>query len=348
MIENFRSNWQLPENYWYIVCEAKELGSRPIAAEISGMPLVLFRGENKEARALLDVCPHRNVALSKGESINGNIQCYYHGWQFSGEGRCKKIPGFKGKCDLKARKVKSFDTAEKYGFIWIYLSMKEKAETSIDGPPFIGDSAYKTVFHPSLMESNLISLAENILDVPHTAFLHKGLFRNDDSKKKSIEVELKRSKDRVECQFLGEERPGGFLGRVLAPGGGEVYHVDRFILPNIAQVEYKLEKTHLISSNYLIPLNRKEIKMYTFVSIKFPFGVNFVSKVAQPVLKKILKQDAEVLKEQSRHIEKIGSENFVSSEIDFFRPHILKLLKEAANEGPQPAKEFKKKYQLEI
>jgi len=46
---------------WYVVCEARELGKKPLRVELLGTPLVLFRAEGGSPAALLDRCPHRNA-----------------------------------------------------------------------------------------------------------------------------------------------------------------------------------------------------------------------------------------------------------------------------------------------
>ena len=92
---------------------------------------------------------------------------------------------------------------------------------------------------------SLHAALENTLDVPHTAFLHGGLFRTAE-KKNEIDVVVRRHGRRVEAEYLGEPRPQGLVGWLLAPGGGVVQHFDRFLLPSIAQVEYRLgTKSHL-------------------------------------------------------------------------------------------------------
>src|SRR5206468_4349675 len=99
----------------------------------------------------------------------------------------------------------------------------------------------------------LLATAENILDVPHTAFLHRGLFRGGSAHR--ITAVVRRRTDRVEVEYVGEPRPGGLLGRILAPRGGTVTHFDRFILPSVAQVEYRLgERSHLVITNVLTPV----------------------------------------------------------------------------------------------
>src|SRR5262245_19283114 len=76
-------------NYWYFACQSRELGKRPLARTVLGVPLVIFRGEGGKPAALLDRCPHRNAPLSIGRVIGGGrLECAYHGWQFDGAGAC--------------------------------------------------------------------------------------------------------------------------------------------------------------------------------------------------------------------------------------------------------------------
>jgi hypothetical protein len=81
------------------------------------------------------------------------------------------------------------------------------------------------------VQSTLHAAIENALDVPHTAFLHKGLFRG--GKKNRITAVVSRYSDRVEIEYQGEPRPPGIVGKILSPSGGIVEHWDRFFLPSI-------------------------------------------------------------------------------------------------------------------
>ena len=36
--------------------------------------------------------PHRRARLSAGQITDGTLRCAYHGWQFTPDGRCAKIP----------------------------------------------------------------------------------------------------------------------------------------------------------------------------------------------------------------------------------------------------------------
>ena len=105
--------------------------------------------------------------------------------------------------------------------------------------PHVDEAGYTTVRRSLSVTAGLHAALENTLDVPHTAFLHGGLFRGG-RPPVDIEVVVRHTADGVEAEYLGEPRPPGLAGRILAPEGGVVTHVDRFLMPSIAQVEYRL------------------------------------------------------------------------------------------------------------
>ena len=52
---------------------------------------------------------------------------------------------------------------------------------------------------------------ENALDVPHTAFLHRGLFRGG-STRNEVMTAVRHSRRGVEAEYVGEPRPPGLAG----------------------------------------------------------------------------------------------------------------------------------------
>ena len=78
--------------YWYIAAAARELGTSPLRRVAPGETLVLFRDGAGRARALVDRCAHRGMALSHGKVKAGCLQCPYHGWRYDGEGTLTEVP----------------------------------------------------------------------------------------------------------------------------------------------------------------------------------------------------------------------------------------------------------------
>ena len=84
------------------------------------VPLVLFREADGSARALLDRCPHRNVPLSVGRCVGGEVECGYHGWRFDGAGTCVEVPGLaEDRADRAVRRVPAFPVVEQDGMVWV-------------------------------------------------------------------------------------------------------------------------------------------------------------------------------------------------------------------------------------
>ena len=58
-----------------------------------GKDLVLYRTESGEAVLLDAHCPHLGAHLGHGGKVKGeNIECPFHAWQFSTEGKCVNVP----------------------------------------------------------------------------------------------------------------------------------------------------------------------------------------------------------------------------------------------------------------
>lgn len=316
---------------WYAVCRSRDLRKKPIAFTLLGVPLAVFRDDAGGVGALLDRCPHRNVPLSLGRVNGGQLECGYHGWSFDREGTCQRVPGLCGEQTGKGRRVDAYPTRELDGYVWVYGTPGVTPEREPFRVPHQDDPRYTTVHQRFDMEGTVHAVLENALDVPHTAFLHRGLFRADKARQ-PIEVRVRRFGDRAEAEYIGEQRPDGVIGRLLSPSGGVVEHFDRFFLPSIGQVEYRLgEDAHVVANSLLTPITDHLTRMFGVVSFRLPFRVP--ARVLEPILKPlgvaILKQDATMLREQTDTIHRFGGEQYVSTDIDVLGPHILRLLRQA-------------------
>ena len=315
---------------WYVVCRSKELGRRPRPITLLGIPMVVYRAEDGTAAALLDRCPHRNVPLSMGRVRGPYLECGYHGWQFDAQGSCRAIPGLCGIVEGKGRRVAAFACREQQGFVWVYASPDAVPEREPHAFPYLGKTGYSSVVQTLNAPGTLHATAENALDVPHTAFLHRGLFRKDTTKRNEIQVVVKRWHDRVEAEYIGEPRPPGLFGRILAPGGGVVRHWDRFLLPSILEVEYQLGDTsHLIAAAALTPVSDFETQLNAVISFRLPIPHWLIAPFLKPIGLRIFRQDARVLALQTSNIERFGGEQYVSTDIDVLGNHILRLLRNA-------------------
>ena len=323
---------------WYPVCRSRDLGSRPLAVTLFSTPLVLFRPLDGGApAALVDRCPHRNVPLSMGKVRGARLQCAYHGWEFDGAGACCAVPGLIGEVRARERGVTSFAARESQGFVWVYG--RESAAPAVEPFvfPHVGERGYTSATDALEVRGSLHATAENALDVPHTAFLHGGLFRNETRPRREIEVIVRRQADRVEAEYVGESRPPGVVAKLLAPRGGDVIHTDRFILPSIAQVEYRLGDSHLCISAALSPVEDYLTKLFVTFTFRLPFPGAFVKPILRPFALRVFGQDAAMLARQTETIERFGEERYKFTEIDVLGAEIFDLLRKGREPVAAPA-----------
>ncbi len=325
---------RLPKQ-WYIACASTDLRRRPIARTVLGIPLVLFRASNGRVGAFLDRCPHRNVPLSLGRVEGNTIECCYHGWRFDPEGRCTAVPALTNHSEARARNATAFPVAEQDGFVWVFADSEARASDLPPRFPHLGEPGYTTVRRELSVEATLLAAAENALDVPHTAFLHRGLFRSE-PRGIAITAIVRRLPDRVEAEYVGEARPPGLAARILSPSGGVVTHFDRFVLPSTAQVEYRLgEENHLVITSVHTPVSDFVTRIFAVISFRLRLPGWLVRPLLTPIAMKIFRQDAEILRQQTLNVRRFGGERFASTEVDVLGPHILRLLKEAERGQPR-------------
>ncbi|MCB9744510.1 MAG: aromatic ring-hydroxylating dioxygenase subunit alpha [Alphaproteobacteria bacterium] len=324
---------------WYVLCTSEELraGAKPLQRKLYGTPIVLFRGEDGVAGALLDRCPHRSVPLSFGAVRGCNLQCGYHGWEFDPAGKVQRIPALVGEADKPGRRATAYPVREQQGYVWVWGDPAAEPDVEPYHFPYAERAGYTVVRTQVEAAGSLHAVAENALDVPHTGFLHKGLFRADGERNR-IRCVLTRSADRAVCEYIGEPRPEGLVARILSPSGGVVTHFDRFILPCITEVEYAIgEENHVVNAAALTPVDEHHTQLYSVFAIRSRLPVGLIKPFVAPMALKIFDQDAVVLELQTETLRRFGELRYVSTEIDLLGPHILKLLTRAASgAAPDP------------
>jgi phenylpropionate dioxygenase-like ring-hydroxylating dioxygenase large terminal subunit len=291
-------------DYWYIACFARELNDRPLARTILGKPLVLFRHDGKPA-CLLDVCPHRNLGLSKGRLDPQGLQCAYHGWVFDREGRCVRIPAdCAGEAGARAQ---SFRTAESQGFIWVFMGKQAPADPPLF--PMFSEPRWQHWFMERTFEGSAFQCVENFLDVPHTVFVHNKLFRSAEGKE--TELEITQTQTSVQARFLEERDVDGLVGKLLVPHGADMLHTDCFLLPSTTRVDYRFSPTrHFIVMSQCTPVTASVTRVYTYMAFRFDPIAPLVRLVYAPLAARILDQDVVVIREQSENIARFGGEQF--------------------------------------
>ena len=325
-------------DHWYVAVRSSKLGKRPVATTIFDLPLVLFRNASGTAAALLDRCAHRNVPLSMGRVNGERLACRYHGWEYDAEGVCRFIPALCGPQEARSRRVTAFPVVEQQGFVWVWMNPESEPSCRPHHFEHVDDTSYRSFVVDYRVNATLHATFENMLDVPHTAFLHRGLFRGGERNR--ITAVVRRSAGGVEAQYVGEPRPTGLAARILGLGEGaddELVHFDRFLLPSISQVEYRLGNSHFVATSALTPESDFVTRFSALLTYRLPLPGFLLRALFEPVARRILGQDAHVLARQTDTVRRFGGERYASTSVDVLGPEIWRLLKRAADGEPPDA-----------
>lgn len=129
-------------------------------------------------RAFPDVCPHRLVPLSEGRiNEEGWLECPYHGWSFSGDGRCQTIPQAEEsvRCDSVRARCSSLPTAQAQGLLFVWTGAVEAADRSaLPIVPALEEESHSWTVQDTFRDlpMDALTLLENVLDVSHVPFTH--------------------------------------------------------------------------------------------------------------------------------------------------------------------------------
>jgi phenylpropionate dioxygenase-like ring-hydroxylating dioxygenase large terminal subunit len=322
------------EDFWYIVAESRQLKSSTVLPRIVlGEWLAIFRGEDGKPVALRDRCMHRNSRLSSGKVNQGQLQCPYHGWIYNGDGKIVAVPA-EGKSftHLPTRCAKSYDILEQDGYIYVRLATPKE-----DFPPFLmpyyQQPGWETVRVINRFNNNVTNCAENFIDIPHTAFVHPGVFRQ--SRQQQLEMKVERRNGSVFVEYTQETSNLGWYTRFLNPKGIEIKHTDSFHMPNITSVEYDFgDRRRFFITSQSIPETEDSTLVYTDVT----YNYDIWNKLAHPFVmwtaQYIISQDIQILATQRQVIQKYGTE-FANTPADTI--HIfVESIRDRISQGEDP------------
>ncbi len=328
------------KRYWLVACRESELKRKPVGVTVLDDPVVLFR-TGRGIHALRDVCPHRRVPLSKGWVKGDAIVCPYHGWEFSGEGACRRVPGLKDDRCKKQIRATALPVRVRDGFVWIKLREEPGGNEEAEGKEkdrvaggfeepfdlsFLRDPSLYSFIWKVKVQGNLVNAFENLLDGTHTHFVHAGLIRTD-SNRQQVSAKLTAHRDHVEIEYSGESKQAGLISQLMERDRQTSY--GRFYMPGIAQIEYRSRKgLSMLITAVARPVSEAVQDVYAIITVKRGIVPNCIKRlVIAPFFKMALKQDLRIVELQQNWIERCGEGRFVSTEADLMRPFIEQLTK---------------------
>jgi phenylpropionate dioxygenase-like ring-hydroxylating dioxygenase large terminal subunit len=187
-------------NQWYCAGFTHELKDTPLAIRVLDEPIVLYRLPDGTAAALYDRCPHRFAPLSRGQVVGATIECGYHGLQFGADGRCAHNP-WGDNAIPKTASVASYPIVERDMLLWIWMGDPALAEHErpLDLGAFFNMPAQPVVYGGYTLVAHYELVIDNLMDLSHGLYLHRGTLTNGASDASKMVVESRVDGDTVEC-----------------------------------------------------------------------------------------------------------------------------------------------------
>ena len=304
---------------WHPLAHAHEIGARPLARELMGVPVVLFKGRTGVA-ALVDRCPHRNVPLSAGRICDHELVCPYHGWQFDDSGRCVKVPGSP---QVPAASARRLHVREQAGLVWV--SLVDTPGPMPELPPELSDASLDRFWWPlPPAHARLLDAIENLLDPAHPHFLHPYLVRSP-SRRQPVKVTVTTHARGGEARYDEGDTPLAWLPRLFE--GQRKTAVGRYFAPTLAQVAFESARGPSIAISVIFtPESADRTRPFAhFASRRGLLPAWFKRLALIAFHKPVLRQDQQALARQADTIARFGAADFHIGPLDLLGPLIWDL-----------------------
>ncbi len=305
---------------WAPVAAVRELGRGPLARRLMDTPLVVFQSAAGPA-VLIDRCPHRNMALSRGRVEAGAIECPYHGWRFAGDGACVLTPGV----DQPAKHgAQALPTRVRAGLVWTTLAPAPEDEPRLPFP--IEAEGFDTFLWPVRpSRARLIDAIENLLDPAHPHFLHAGIVRAREMRR-PVDVTIRVRSTFAEARYVENTRARALMPRLLE--GLRTASIGRFFPPSTGQVAFEGPKgLRLAITVFFTP--ETETCVRPFAHFATPRGMA-PAWLKEALLRAfhipVLAQDRAALRKQTDDIAAFGAPRYALGPLDVLYPAINALI----------------------
>jgi phenylpropionate dioxygenase-like ring-hydroxylating dioxygenase large terminal subunit len=159
---------------WHPAARESDLDQgHPLAVNLLGEDVVVWRPNADDVLAWQDLCVHRGTRLSLGRIDGATLECPYHGWTYDTSGQCVRIPAHPDQAPPARATVKTYRATLQYGLVWVSLGNPPASP-----PPFPewDDPSYRKILcGPYGVKASGPRLVENFLDVGHFPFVHEGV-----------------------------------------------------------------------------------------------------------------------------------------------------------------------------
>lgn len=266
---------------WYAVAWASELGTAPLKRRLLGEDIVIYRDKEGRVHTLTAYCAHRGADLSLGRCTAQGLTCAYHGWTFTGDGACVRIPAHPDRPIPAFARMTAYATKERAGLIWVYPQALGRGETppALTLFPELEDKSFSLSPYDQRWQAHLTRVVESVLDVAHLAFVHK----------RTIGRRVPESV--TQMAFTVPDRDSIHIEN----GGGLLcYQFPQQWLLRPA----KASTAQFINYVTFTPIDRQETMIYGYAGRTFARAIPGLNRLFSRYSKKILSEDKAVVESQ--------------------------------------------------
>lgn len=329
MTETLAQKDGLIKDNWYVACLSSEVGvGKVIQRIVYDQALAIFRTQSGKVSILQDRCLHRMALLSLGEVRGEHLTCMYHGWEYNREGQVQRIPSEDPESKDQGRYCQTkIYSCEQEGAIWVWMGSGEPTTST---PPWRfperNNPEWESYFMITDFPNEVTNLAENFMDVPHTVFVHRGWFRDEQKERKKIPTTVEVAKSRVLVTYHQEKDEFSWGARMLLnPKGAPMKHTDEFIYPNITRVDYWFGDNGFIINSQGTPVSNMNTRVYTYIAYKIPLFKKILKPVFGYYTRQVIEQDVVIMQNQARCLKLHQKPQFHSTECDELHVQIERL-----------------------
>lgn len=297
------------KNFWYVIAESSELKKNNVLArKVLNEPLVLFREKSGHPVVLPDRCLHRSMPLSCGKVQKGRLICPYHGWVYDEKGEVVDMPAEGGVCRREKKlKTTSYLCTETQGYIYVCLEKNRFTPLKPFYLSYCEKKGFKSLRFRHQFKNTVVNCVENFINVPHTAYVHPGIFRSP--KAEEIDADIYQNQGEVHIDYHNEIKNLGSFSWFMNPRRKEIKHRDSFYMPNVTEVHYQLDfNWHYIITSQSVPITAEETDVYTDISFYFGVFTPLLSPLIKLQAKRVIDQDIKVLNAQLSNIKNFNRE----------------------------------------
>ena len=165
---------------WYRVMRSARLRRGEVRhLECLGRQLVAWRGKDGQAHVMNAFCPHLGAKLSLGRVCDDSIECPFHRWRFTGDGRAVHVPY----SDHVPSGIltETFPVAEVYGDMFMYHRCSGPDQRADEAAPYPlpsiaevddGTFVFRGRYDAGRIGMHLFEFSENAVDRAHFQPLH--------------------------------------------------------------------------------------------------------------------------------------------------------------------------------